>query len=59
WGTLGAPGGGLRGGAPAGAHAPAGRRVVLALGPDAVLRTARQADPGADSPFGPWQQAGD
>ncbi|MFE2172777.1 hypothetical protein [Kitasatospora sp. NPDC059462] len=46
-------------GAPAVALDAAGRRVVLALGPDAVLRTARQADPGADSPFGPWQQAGD
>ncbi|MFE7558333.1 hypothetical protein [Kitasatospora sp. NPDC057500] len=35
-----------------------GRRVVLALGPDAVLRFARQAEPAAESPFGPWQPAG-
>ncbi|MFE6866365.1 PIG-L family deacetylase [Kitasatospora sp. NPDC057692] len=46
-------------GAPTVALDAAGRRVVLALGPDAVLHTARQIDPGADSPFGGWQQAGD
>ncbi|MFB6893613.1 PIG-L family deacetylase [Kitasatospora sp. NPDC056327] len=45
-------------GAPTVALDAAGRRVVLALGPDAVLRTARQSGPGADSPFGTWQPAG-
>ncbi|MFF2950269.1 PIG-L family deacetylase [Kitasatospora sp. NPDC057965] len=45
-------------GAPTVALDAVGHRVVLALGPDAVLRTARQSGPGADSPFDPWQAAG-
>ncbi|MER6361673.1 PIG-L family deacetylase [Kitasatospora sp. NPDC001527] len=45
-------------GAPAVALDATGRRVVLVLGPDAVLRTARQSEPGADSPFGAWRAAG-
>ncbi|MER7754975.1 PIG-L family deacetylase [Kitasatospora sp. NPDC097643] len=36
----------------------AGRRVVLAFGRDATLHAARQTAPGADSPFGSWQQIG-
>jgi hypothetical protein len=37
----------------------AGREVVLTFGRDATLRVSRQTAPGTDSPFGPWQQAGD
>ncbi len=35
----------------------AGRVVALALGPDAGLLVSRQAGPGADRPFGPWESA--
>ncbi|MFF4821928.1 hypothetical protein ACFY20_02515 [Streptomyces sp. NPDC001312] len=46
-------------GAPTVAFDGAGRQVVLALGRDAALHVIRQSAPGAGSPFGPWQQAGD